>query len=56
MAENRLSNLLYKVVDGTASQTEKIELAKLSILPEYEAELLDLLNEGWETFVSRKIY
>ncbi|MDH7460637.1 FecR domain-containing protein [Chitinophagaceae bacterium 26-R-25] len=54
MKEDRLSYLFYRVIDGTASQSEKLELAELSVQPEHEQRLTELLGEGWDTFISRE--
>jgi ferric-dicitrate binding protein FerR (iron transport regulator) len=54
MKDDRLSYLFYRVIDGTASQAEKLELAELSIQPEHEQRLTELLGEGWDTYASRK--
>jgi ferric-dicitrate binding protein FerR (iron transport regulator) len=52
MKEDRLSYLFYRVIDGTASQAEKLELAELSVQSECEQKLAELLSEGWDTHVS----
>lgn len=54
MKEDRLSYLFYRVIDGTASQAEKLELAELSVQPGHEQRLTELLGEGWDTYVSRE--
>ncbi|MBV4360521.1 FecR family protein [Pinibacter aurantiacus] len=53
MKEDRLSYLFYRVIDGTASQSEKLELAELSVQPGYEQRLAELLGEGWDTYTSK---
>ncbi|MDI3319844.1 FecR family protein [Pinibacter soli] len=50
--EDRLSYLFYRVIDGTASESEKIELAELSVQPKHEQQLTELLGEGWDTYAS----
>jgi ferric-dicitrate binding protein FerR (iron transport regulator) len=52
--EDRLSYLFYRVIDGTASQSEKLELAELSVQPGHEQRLTELLSEGWDTYVARE--
>jgi len=54
MKDDRLSYLFYRVIDGTASQAEKLELAELSVQPEHEQRLAELLGEGWDTYAFRE--
>jgi ferric-dicitrate binding protein FerR (iron transport regulator) len=52
--QDRLSYLFYRVIDGTASEADKLELAQLSVQPEHEQKLTELLSEGWDTYVSNE--
>lgn len=54
MTENRLSFLFYKMVDGTATDAEKLELANLTVQPGNDTALQQLMTEGWETFPATK--